>query len=198
MSQPAEAPFQRHLQERMAETLREIPAATAAEVNALSVWIYTEEDEPPQFVADLSYNTETQFARMTDEAADANEARWNFAFWLQNPSMMIGSSEDETGRAARQQWLEETGFADELAAAEDEDRELEICDDIESAFCEVVAAACRQLHASGLITELFGRPIPIILHDLEYHEGTVDLTSAANPPDVIQPFVEWVESLSDF
>lgn len=197
MREPAAEAFRRHLCARMSDWLRAIPPEIAADICALSLWIYVEEDEPPQFVADLSCNTEARVAAMADQASDAGEARWNFAFWLQQPSLSIGSADDEAGMAARQQWLADAGFAEQLATAGDQDREFEICDAIEGEFCEIVATAARELHDSGLLADLFGRSVPIILHDLEFHEGTVDLATAANPPEVIRPFVEWVDSLAD-
>ena len=43
-----------------------------------------------------------------------------------------------------------------------------------------IAAAARTLQNSGFIQRKFGRPIPIIIHDLEYSWYMIDATKAAN------------------
>lgn len=43
-----------------------------------------------------------------------------------------------------------------------------------------IAIVAKSLHSSGFIRRMFGRPIPIIIHDLEYSWYTIEATKAAN------------------
>lgn len=49
-------------------------------------------------------------------------------------------------------------------------------------------ALSRELHDTGVIKKIFGRPIPIIVHELEYYDDIVDQTAAANPPGLTDEF----------
>jgi len=50
---------------------------------------------------------------MTDEndeinhASDENEARWNYAFWLQKQITTVGENDDEEGRKIINKWISE-------------------------------------------------------------------------------------------
>ena len=47
-------------------------------------------------------------------------------------------------------------------------------------LCEITAVA-RKLQVSGFIKTQFGKPIPIIIHDLEYPRYCMEATARANP-----------------
>jgi hypothetical protein len=53
----------------------------------------------------------------------------------------------------------------------------------------------RLLHSRGLIERTFGRPIPVIVHELEYYEEIAAQTELANPPNLASDLVAWVGSL---
>jgi len=46
---------------------------------------------------------------------------------------------------------------------------------------ELAARVARKLQDEGFLKEKFGRPIPIIIHDLEYCDCTIKATEYANP-----------------
>ena len=54
------------------------------DIYAISLYVFNEEDDPCRPVAVFGYNTERQVQKSITEAADEQEARWNYAFWLQN------------------------------------------------------------------------------------------------------------------
>ena len=43
----------------------------------------------------FGYNTETNYKKNISNASDSDEARWNFAFWLQNEEIVIGDNYEE-------------------------------------------------------------------------------------------------------
>lgn len=62
----------------------------ASDIYVVSSFIDNEDDDPRQPTLTIGYNTETQFRRSIQHAADEAEARWNYAFWIQNPLTVIG------------------------------------------------------------------------------------------------------------
>lgn len=58
------------------------------------------------------------------------------------------------------------------------------------------AAAARALQESGFIRKKFGRPIPILVHDLEYPWYVFEATRTANPNGEADPFFAAMKALS--
>jgi hypothetical protein len=85
-------------------------------------------------------------------------------------------------------------YTDEEEEA-DFDRTLELGERIEAEFRQTSARLGRRLHDDGVIAAKFGRPIPIIVHNLEYEDGTVQLTRAANPKGLADEFAAWVDRM---
>lgn len=132
------------------------------DVYVLSVYFEDNEaDDTSSFF--LGFNTE--------EAAKGNnsddEARWNYAFWIQNEKPLFGKDNDVYVR-----YIESCGS---LA---------------------VLANAVKQLHKSGIITELFGRELPVIIHELEYYPEIAEYNIKANGKKLVpQDFVDFCGGL---
>ncbi|MEU8966746.1 hypothetical protein AB0C89_34280 [Streptomyces sp. NPDC048491] len=103
--------FQDHLRNLAAEALSSIPAGEAEDIYVISFFIDNERDDPLQPTLIIGYNTEAQFQCTIADASDEAEARWNYAFWLQNELTVIGDlTRDLDGAAARHQWISELGL----------------------------------------------------------------------------------------
>jgi hypothetical protein len=61
---------------------------------------------------------------------------------------------------------------------------------------DVAVGVSRALHARGLVKRVFGRPVPILVHELEYYDEIVQQTRAANPPGLVKGFARWVHGFS--
>ena len=46
-----------------------------------------------------------------------------------------------------------------------------------------------------MIERTFGRPIPVILHELEYYDAILALNREANPPGLLDGFEAWMNAL---
>lgn len=79
-------------------------------IYAISLYVFNEEDDPRRPVAVLGYNTEHQAWQSIPLASDEQEARWNYAFWLQNEELCWGLG--DTAEAVRQ-WIAEQDLEDE-------------------------------------------------------------------------------------
>ena len=147
------------------------------DIYAISLYVFNEEDDPCRPVAAFGYNTERQVQKSITEAADEQEARWNYAFWLQNHEMCLGR--DETAEDIRK-WITELEWEGE--------------DAIKFKFVNLLVAVVQGIHASGLLKEKFGREIPVLIHELEYHEKISQQNIEANGEALDRDFVSFCMS----
>ena len=59
-------------------------------IYAVSLWVNDENDNPCTPSITLGYNTEAHYESQIARASSAGEARWNYAFWLQNEELYFG------------------------------------------------------------------------------------------------------------
>ena len=59
---------------------------------------------------------------------------------------------------------------------------------------DLCVSLARRLHEEGDIVRVFGRPIPVLVHELEYYGEIADQNVAANPPGLAQGLVDWIDS----
>ncbi|MFD8756460.1 hypothetical protein ACFV0O_36610 [Kitasatospora sp. NPDC059577] len=189
--------FQDRLRTLATGALGSVPAGEAADVYVISFFIDNERDDPRQPTLTIGYNTEAQFRRTVADASDEAEARWNYAFWLQNELTVIGDlTRDPDGAAARHRWISELGlWYDEPTRPEDLIATVgPTAALIEANFNQACVRLARGLHDDGVIESVIGKPVPVVLHELEYYEGIARRTEAANPPGLADEFTAWVRT----
>ena len=59
------------------------------DIYAISLFVYDNEDNPCKPTVTLGYNTELNVMENISNASDEREARWNYAFWLQNEELVF-------------------------------------------------------------------------------------------------------------
>ena len=192
--------FERHIYESVKRSLTTIKDVTDR-IYALSFFIYDEDDDPRRPTLTFGYNTLDRWAECTPVAnsnvawpvaSDSSEAKWNYAFWLQNEVCVIGAAGTE-GAVLRQEWIQSLG----LAYSDDEEtKDIERCMRLGGQITEQFVALCVRvsmaLHDGGSITGKFGRSLPIIVHELEYYDQIAEQTRRANPLGLTSEFEEWV------
>lgn len=189
--------FQDHLRTLAEQAISSIPIDEAEDIYVISFFIDNERDDPLQPTLTIGYNTEAQFRHTIANASDEAEARWNYAFWLQNELTVIGDlTRDPDGATARHQWISELGlWYDEQARGEDWTTTVgPMAAKIEAKFNQACVHLARDLHNDGVIKSVIGKPVPVILHELEYYEGIARRTEAANPPGLADDFTAWVRT----
>ncbi|MFJ8210578.1 hypothetical protein [Streptomyces sp. NPDC096033] len=189
--------FQDHLRTLAEQAISPIPAGEAEDIYVISFFIDNERDDPRQPTLTIGYNTEAQFQRTIANASDEAEARWNYAFWLQNELTVIGDlTRDPDGATARHRWISDLGlWYDEPARAEDWTTTVgPVAAKIEANFNQACVHLARELHDDGVIKSVIGKPVPVVLHELEYYEGIARRTEAANPPGLADEFTTWVRT----
>jgi hypothetical protein len=205
--------FQAHLRQAATEAVTSIPARKAHDAYVVSFLVYDEEDDPRRPTLTIGYNTQTRVHQVLAAqpgselllgggAVDPAEARWNYAFWLQNELAVIGDSiRDPVGAQLRGQWVYNSGLwyeepeAAPVDAPDAWDAVEPMADQITQRFVQACVQLANQLHADGLIGKVFGRSVPVLVHEVEYYDAIADQAEAANPPGVAAEFVAWVRNL---
>lgn len=195
-----------HMNARLVDTLAAIPVDDRADIYVVSLFVYDAEDDPRCPTITVGYNSEDRVAACTPAprqdakwpiASDADEARWNYAFWLQNALDVICDDErDPEGARLVQAWAKDRGY---WYSDEEEDRDIEAAqrkvEPLTGEFIQLAADMVKRLHATGEIARLLGRPLPILIHELEYYEEIAAQNEGANPAVLVADFSRWVRSL---
>jgi len=191
--------FEQHMYESVKQSVTTIEADVADRIYALSFFIYDDDDDPRRPTLTFGYNTLDRWAECTP-AADPNaawpvassEAKWNYAFWLQNEVCVIGAAGTE-GEVLRQEWIKSLGL---VYSDDEQEEDFEQCirlgEQITERFVALCVQVARALHDGGAITAKFGQPVPIIVHELEYYDEIAEQTRRANPPGLTSEFEDWV------
>jgi hypothetical protein len=195
-----------HVRSTIVTALGSIPASDRADLYAVSLWVQDVDDDPRRPTITVGYNTERQVAASTPRgdrsgngsvASSAAEARWNFAFWLQNSLAVICSEDgDPAGVEARDAWAKQSGYWYSDAEEErDLDAALMKVAPLTAGVVEIAVGVVRELHRSGEVARLLGHPVPLLIHELEYYEQIAAQNEAANPPALVRDFSRWVRGL---
>jgi len=157
------------------------------EIYVISFFVYDIDDDPCYPTVTLGYNTKSNYEDSIPYAYDKGEAKWNYAFYLQNEESQFGYDDDEQDLIS--EWLEDNGvFFDKDT---DDDMLLET---ITIPFIKVLIEVVLQLHKDNVIKNVFKQDIPIIVHELEYYHEIAEQNQIANPDGIADEFVNWVMS----
>jgi hypothetical protein len=181
----------------LVEALGRTDPLIASDVYVVSLFVYDEEDDPRLPTVTVGFNTEARVAETAEKAFDEEEARWNYAFWLQNELGVLGDRNgDPDGARLRDEWVVEAGlwFTDEDADA-DIDAAEEKIEQITSRFVERIVTVTQRIHAEGTITRIFGRAIPVLIHELEYYDEIAQQNLRANPNGLADDFARWIAEM---
>ena len=155
-------------------------------IYAGSFFVYDDEDDPRRPTCTLGYNTE-DCVKEEMEDCDELEARWNYACWLQNEELIFGEGEES---ALIQAWIKENRLFD-CDTYNDDDQGCKITE----AFVNILVDVVRDLHESGFIKKIFGKEIPILIHELEYYDEIVEQNVRANGEKLCEGLRSFVESI---
>lgn len=184
--------------EKMRMAINGILDADRKDIYALPFWYFNDDDDVryPKIV--IGYNTNGHYEASVRSASSRDEAKWNFAFWLQNELVEIGGLEDPLLDA----WFKESPYhySDEQNEEAGEDDELfnELLEgggQFDDEFIEEIISMTQRLFREGVIRQVFGKDIPVLIHELEYYDAPVNWTLKANPKGLVDEFVEWVDEM---
>lgn len=164
------------------KAIQSIPKTERDDIYALA--LYLNDYEGMMY---FSYNTRSHLAAQCLRAADAEDAVWAYAYWLQRPFWgwrvldEFGIlPEGLAGTTVINTWLEEQSILEAAGSGTEHRRTLH-------------RDIALRLHASGVIPQTFGRVLPIILFDDDEGDVMDEATRAVNPAESLTAYVEHVE-----
>ena len=174
------------LQAYLEKKLRDVISTwTEADIYAISFFVYSNEafvykghSNVTEFC--VSYNTENDCVG----TGELSEERWNYAFWRQNETPIIEANNENEGMRILFEWYEENGI--DNIGYENYDscynNDMQYIGKGPVGYYELleITAVAKKLQDSGFIKSKFGKPIPIIIHDLEYPWYIIKATKKAN------------------
>ena len=192
--------FSEDTYEKIKETILQFDQTVVPDIYAISFYVSNGDDDPRQPMLAVGYNTIERWRACTPTpgqepkwpiASDKDEAKWNFAFWLQNEELVIGGQDYNPVSA----WVKNSPYyyTDEQEE-QDFDEALVSGEKIQNRFVEIIISHAQKLHKEGVIATKFGKDIPIIVHELEYYDKPVSWTNQANPNGLSKDFENWVAS----
>lgn len=196
--------FEDYAYNKVRDGILDVDDKTSADIYALSFYFDNEED-PRRPTLMVGYNTNARWHACTPApgqqpkwpvASDSDEAKWNYAFWLQEEGQICVIGDTPEDVMVREKWVKSLNlwYTDE-EEEEDFDRCLKMGEKILEHFINWCAMVAKRLHDDGVITRKFGHPIPIIVHELEYYDRIAEVTRRANPADLAQEFVQWINEM---
>lgn len=139
----------------------------------------------------ISYNTEED----CDEAEIYSEERWNYACWRQDEYPIIDIYNKNKYTDALYDWYAQNGVTN--IGIEDTDNEydeqMNYIGKGPAGHYELLQLAAdigNRLQSESIIKNHFGRPIPIIVHGLEYAWYDIEATKKANPAGEADVFLK--------
>lgn len=187
--------FQAHLRQATTGILERIPEQVKPEVYVLAfnIWRLDADDRHPY--VDIGYNTESQYEKEVRQGnSDLREVRWNYAFWILKGFDKLGNvPEDPVGGPLYEEEARRLGFwydgEFDLRRRLDDPGIATRSGLLRRHFHDEVVALARHLHASGVIGRIFGRPLPVVVFDMDEPGWEEEATRAANPPELIKDFL---------
>ena len=175
------------LQAYLEKKLRDVISTwTETDIYAISFFVYSNEafvykghSNVTEFC--VSYNTENDCVG----TGELSEERWNYAFWRQNETPIIKANNENEGMRILFEWYEENGIDNIGYENYDScyDNDMQYIGKGPVGYYELlleITAVAKKLQDSGFIKSKFGKPIPIIIHDLEYPWYIIEATKKAN------------------
>lgn len=175
------------LQAYLENKLRDIISAwNENDIYAISFFVYSNEAYEYNGYSNVtkfsvSYNTEND----CNGAGELSEERWNYAFWSQDETPIIDVDNENEGIKILFDWYKENcidniGYEDYNACYDDEMRYIGKGPVGYYELLSEITDVAKRLQDSGFVKNKFGKPIPIIIHDLEYTWYIIEATKKVN------------------
>ncbi|MFE9704802.1 hypothetical protein [Streptomyces sp. NPDC005930] len=179
--------FREHVVRGVRHLVEAFPAGLRPDIYVVSLRVdHVDQDPRFPYVA-VGYNTRREVRRvLAHECSHEGTAAWEYAYWPLEGFGRVGHvPEDRTGSAFHLAEARAEGLW-----YEEEDGHEERGDRLVREFDIVCTAAARGLHADGCLRQVFGRPLPVVLFDMDRPGWELEATEAANPPGVIDGFLK--------
>lgn len=175
--------FAAHARRYLEDTLGRFPAKDLDDIYLVSLCLSDDHDSLSVMVG---YNTKSNYRASIEDASDEEEARWNFAFWLQNDEGWLADPErDPEGARLCAAWAAELTFDPAPGESEEDFVDRALMDGTalhdEDALQDLLAEVARGMQQDGVLQRTFGRPVPVLIHTVECDERAAARCARANP-----------------
>lgn len=182
------------------------PTLTVGTNTERQVRMHDEDGEDPEVRWNYAYWLQDRLAVVGDAATDPAGAELRRS-WLESEGLWFdddddgswpfaGLSLDEMVKWYSSERVETVEDSAPKADGQDATPRSDVDDlRITKSFVDLCVRTVQELHTSGLIEELFGRPIPVVVHELEYYDEIARQNIEANGPDLVSGLVEWIASM---
>ncbi len=190
------------LQGYLENKLREIISSwNEDDIYAISFFVYADETHEYNGHTNLtrfsvSYNTEKDCYG----ADELSEERWNYAFWRQDEKSVIDAETEDEAVEILFNWYKENGINnvgyEDFATSYDS--KMRYIGKGPVGYYELlsqITLVAKKLQETGFIKDKFGKPIPIIIHDLEYAWYIIEANKIANPNGEANTFLAAMKEL---
>lgn len=175
------------LQAYLEKNIRQVISAwDEDDIYAISFFVYSNESFEYNGCSNItkfsvSYNTEKD----CNGAGELSEERWNYAFWRQNETPIIDVNDENDGIKVLFEWykencIENIGYEDYNACYDDKMRYIGKGPIGYYELLSEITVVAKRLQDVGYTKNKFGKPIPIIIHDLDYTWYVIEATKNAN------------------
>jgi hypothetical protein len=189
--------IEKHLFTLLAEAIDKRIPADVKDIYALSFYAFPLDEDPRQMRLEMSHNTESQAQAAVSLVRDPREGRWNYAYWLQEPTAIFGrgSKQERRDIAVRDAWMRQADlFYTDVEEIEYPDMIEPKIERLPAAFHEMLARVAQRLHGDSVLDKRWGKALPIIIHNGDFDENTLRLTRSGNPPEILTDFEEWMSA----
>lgn len=131
------------------------------DIYCFGVLVSYEEDDYRYPCWRLVFNTDSHLAKEVARGVDPNEARWNWAAWLEEADVVGAPSEDHTGQVIARAWLRSLGIDPDLECTEETPDSLWA--HVGRSRLVTTVKVVADLHESGIAERAACRPVPIII-----------------------------------
>lgn len=182
--------IQEHIHQIWLKRLASIDKKTLDDIYAFSFFVYNDNNDPRFPTLIIGFNTISNFKANIALASNELEAKWNYAFWIQNEIASIGNDEDEAGRSIIEKWISNLGLN---YSNEEEDKNMDECLEkgkkITAKFINVLIQLVQTFHEST------PTKVPILIHELEYYDEIRDQNILANGEELVKEFSDWINDM---
>lgn len=156
------------------------------QIYVFSFFVYDNEDDPRKPTLTIGYNTFSNFEQEKTRASSDEEAKWNYAFWLQNNLILIGEN-DVNGGELIKNWVSDLGlqYDDHEADFDQSFKGQKITENFVALLVQIV----QESHSEELTH------LPILIHELEYYDIIRDQNILANGPERVREFTSWINDM---
>ena len=170
------------------EIQKALSSINQSDIYALSLYLEYANDNPYEPIIILGYNTVSNFNKVC-KTVDILEAKWNYAYWLQNEIVVFG--EDESRTIVKNWFIKNNLGYMTYEEFFSNDINEDLCNKIDDKIKNELIKVVKHLHCSGFINQKFNTEIPVIIHQLEYYNEIAEINKKANPNYLLKEFIEF-------